>query len=145
MTEVMVGVFDDPGNPWCVKCWASKSEVSTKLIMLGTSQADIRCTGCGRVLGDTFPAEEATGLRIHLDIEENGGWEDLKELDKRGDLLWFTKPVMQIARLPRGMKGGASSVTIRIDLPDGKVLCVETSMKLFLGAADAFRAAEGKA
>lgn len=46
------------------------------------------------------------------------------------------------ARLPGGMKSGASSVTIRVDLPDGRVVLVETSLKMLGTVARAFEAAD---
>ena len=54
---------------------------------------------------------------------------------------------MSVARLAKGMSSGKSSVTFRIDLPDGRTVLGETSLALFQAAARAFRAveaAEGK-
>jgi hypothetical protein len=65
-----------------------------------------------------------------------------------GDNIWpdlskgYKKAVgIQIARLKGGMASGASSVTIRFDMPDGSIVLGQTTMKLFLAAARAF---EGK-
>jgi hypothetical protein len=51
------------------------------------------------------------------------------------------KPI-QIALLKAGMASGKPSVTIRIDLPDGKVVLAETSLALFLAAAEALAACD---
>lgn len=51
-------------------------------------------------------------------------------------------PPIQVARLPGGMVSGKSSVAIRIDLPDGRVVVAETSLALFLGAARVFQVRE---
>jgi hypothetical protein len=52
------------------------------------------------------------------------------------------KEGVTIARMPRGMASGASSVSITCNLPDGKHLLLEMSLALFEGAAAAFRGAE---
>lgn len=46
-----------------------------------------------------------------------------------------TSPPMQVARLSGGMVSGKSSVGIRIDLPDGRVVIAETSLALFTDVA----------
>jgi hypothetical protein len=51
------------------------------------------------------------------------------------------KPI-QIALLKAGMGSGKSSVTIRIDLPDGKIVLAETSLALFIAAAEALAACD---
>lgn len=49
-----------------------------------------------------------------------------------------------VARLTKGMQSGASSIMVRIELqpPRGSIVYAETSMKLFLTAADIFNAVE---
>lgn len=47
-----------------------------------------------------------------------------------------------IARLSHGMKSGSTSLMIRIDLPDGRVVLQETSLACFLAAARGLEAAE---
>ena len=46
-------------------------------------------------------------------------------------------PPIQIAALSAGMKSGAPSIAIRLDLPDGTVVLAETSLRLFQTAAAA--------
>ena len=71
---------------------------------------------------------------IHLVLEGEGAFADLADrgiIELDGD---FT-----IACLADGMESGRPSVAIRIDLPDGRVVIQETSMRLFLAAADGMR------
>ena len=49
------------------------------------------------------------------------------------------KPI-QVALLDSGMQSGRPSVTIRIDLKDGRTVLTETSLRLFVTAARAFAA-----
>ena len=44
-----------------------------------------------------------------------------------------------IAALEKGMKSGAPSVAIRIDLPDGRTVIQETSLKLWYTATRALK------
>lgn len=81
---------------------------------------------------------------ISLSIHAQGDacWEDLQSRTEQ--LIWLNSGAgLAIARLPRGMASGRSSVAIRVDLPDGRVVVAETSMALFLACAGAFKAAEG--
>lgn len=76
---------------------------------------------------------------IELDIVLNGDgcWPELSDRDvAKGERV-------AMAALGAGMVSGAPSVTIRIDLPDGRVVLAATSLKLLLTAADAFRARYG--
>ncbi len=65
-------------------------------------------------------------------ILEEPTWPDLA--DKRDQLTWLNGnddlPI-QIGALEGGMRGGAPSVAIRFDLPDGRIVVAETSLKLF--------------
>jgi hypothetical protein len=49
--------------------------------------------------------------------------------------------LVQLAMLREGTVGNRPSVTIRLDLPDGRVVLAQTSLRLFLAAAEVFRAA----
>ena len=51
--------------------------------------------------------------------------------------------MIQISGLDEGMSSGAPSVIIRLDIDDHRVVLAETSLKLFLTAADALRARFG--
>ncbi len=64
---------------------------------------------------------------------------DLK--DKADRIIHVTTP-WSVSRLKGGMKSGKSSVMIRIDLPDGRIVMAETSMELFQAAARAFKIAD---
>ena len=48
-----------------------------------------------------------------------------------------------VTALQGGMASGKPSVAFRIKLPDGKYVIAETSLGLFLSAADAFKARYG--
>lgn len=48
-----------------------------------------------------------------------------------------------VAALAGGMKSGAPSVFLQVALPDGSYVFAETSLALFLSAADAFKARHG--
>jgi hypothetical protein len=81
-------------------------------------------------------------LRVILD-DTNGAWPDLKL--RTEDIIHLSngaKP-MQMAGLSNGMGSGAPSVAVRIDLPDGKVVIAETSLRLLLTAADILKARFG--
>ncbi len=59
-------------------------------------------------------------------------WPDLA--DKAARLTWLSgndDPPIQIGALQGGMVGGRPSVAIRIDLPDGRIVVAETSLRLF--------------
>ena len=48
-----------------------------------------------------------------------------------------------VAALPSGMVSGRPSVSFLIDLPNGEAVMAETSLALFLTAADAIRGTYG--
>lgn len=70
-------------------------------------------------------------LQIHLDGD--GVWPDMTP-DKiiKGDLIG-------VSALAAGMDSGRASVSFRVELPDGKIVFCETTMRLFLNAANVFR------
>ncbi len=74
-------------------------------------------------------------MMIHL--EGDGVWKDLHGTPMRTD------NIAAVCALKGGMASGAPSVAIRIDLEDGTTVIGQTSMRLFLAAADAFRARYG--
>lgn len=74
---------------------------------------------------------------------EDAPWSDLKALhDSCGILLAMgnDNPALRIGGLPRGTKGGKTSVSIAVTLSDGSVVLTETTLVLFLAAADLLRA-----
>lgn len=80
-------------------------------------------------------------LHMGIILEGDDAWPELAEKKMEGTLV-HVEDSITVARLARGMHSGNSSVCIRLDLPDGKTVLAQTSMALFLGAADAFRARE---
>lgn len=83
---------------------------------------------------------------IDLFLDGDGCWRDLPQLISEGkviELMGNDAPSIQFAALPGGMQSGRTSVTIRIELPDGKVLLTETSLALLAGAVDTIRARYG--
>lgn len=79
-------------------------------------------------------------------LEGDGAWPDLYSEKPAKDLIFLSNnaPAIQVAALDGGMVGGKPSIAIRIDLPDGKVVVAETSMRLFFEAAGAFWARYGR-
>lgn len=65
------------------------------------------------------------------------------ELADGKTVLHHTKDKMQVTALLGGMSSGAPSVALRIDLEDGSVVIAETSLALFLTAADGLKAKYG--
>lgn len=75
--------------------------------------------------------------RLNISLEGDNCWPDLA--DKREQVIHITEG-FSVAALSGGMQSGKASVAVRIDLPDGTTVVAETSMRLFLTAADMFRA-----
>lgn len=69
-------------------------------------------------------------LEIHVDGD--GAWPDMKDKEV------IETQLRGIAALSDGMNSGRASVGLRIDLPDGRVVFAQTSMRLFLNAAKVF-------
>ncbi len=80
-------------------------------------------------------------LTIVLDIDDHSD-PNMRQVD-HSKVIHLSDAYMEVIRVPRGMQSGKSSVFIRIDLPDGRIVMAETSMALFLTAANAFAAKEG--
>jgi hypothetical protein len=77
-------------------------------------------------------------LNLVGDGDADGVWPDLA--DKT--VHHVTSPI-GIGALRGGMQSGAPSVAMRLELDDGSVVLAETSLVLFLSAADALRARFG--
>lgn len=75
---------------------------------------------------------------IKVILEGDSCWPELLDKLMVGKIIHLREGVLQIAGLSKGMKSGKPSISIRIDLPDGRVVLAETSMRLFLSAAEAF-------
>lgn len=80
---------------------------------------------------------------LHIHATGDGAWPDLLEILQRepARVVHLPDPVMHIASLPGGMTSGAASVCIRIDLPDGRIVLAETSLRLLRHAVEIFEAA----
>ncbi len=74
-------------------------------------------------------------------LDGNNCWNDLK--DKPDKIVHVTEGI-QIALLQTGMQSGKASVALRINLPDGRVVIVETSLALLSVTVGAFRAKRGE-
>lgn len=81
-------------------------------------------------------------VELEIIVGGDGCWPDLIEKLERGQLIHVTTG-MQVASLEKGMTSGKPSVSIRIDLPDGRTIVSETSLNLFLKAAEIFKARYG--
>lgn len=77
-------------------------------------------------------------LALQVIVDGDGCWSDLKSKE-----IIHVTDGLHVAGLAKGMKGGAPSIAIRVDLPDGRVVIAETSLKLFLTAADMLKARYG--
>lgn len=82
---------------------------------------------------------------VHLIIktEGDGCWPDLLKDDPRIIHLGNGAKPIQVAGLEGGMASGKPSLSIRLDLPDGKVVIAETSLAMLLTLADVFKARYG--
>lgn len=83
------------------------------------------------------------GLPLHIHGDQC--WPDLADMAARledGRVIHLRGEGLEMARLPGGMSSGNSSVTIRVNLPDGRVVLAETSLALLRMAVQAFDAAD---
>ena len=81
-------------------------------------------------------------LQITVNVEGDEAWPDL--LERNVIHLGNDAPPIRIGGLARGMTSGLTSVAICIILPDGRAVLAETSLRLFLMAADLLRARYGE-
>ena len=65
---------------------------------------------------------------IRVNTDGIGAWPDAKKA------MWLSDERIQIAALPAGMASGRASVAIRIDLPNGRVAIIQTSLRAFHAA-----------
>lgn len=75
---------------------------------------------------------------IHLSVHTDGDncWPDLV----KGEALFGR--IVSIARLPHGTEGDKSTVTVRVELPNGTTILAETTLALLEMAMAAFKGAE---
>lgn len=69
---------------------------------------------------------------LTVDMSGDGAWPDL--LKRNVIHLGNDAPPIQIAVLAGGMRSRKPSVSIRLDLPDGRVVVAETSARLLCTA-----------
>ncbi len=65
-------------------------------------------------------------LTFHPILEPEEHWSDL--LDKEVIYLGDEASPIEIVAMPEGMLLGQTSISMRLDLPDGRVVIVETSL-----------------
>lgn len=65
-------------------------------------------------------------LTFHTILEPEEHWSDL--LEKEVIYLGNEASPIEIAAMPGGMASGRTSISIRLDLPDGRVVIVETAL-----------------
>lgn len=74
----------------------------------------------------------------------DGQWPELLDKMKEGKVIHVAENgVIGVGGLAGGMTSGKPSVVLVIHLPDGRSVMAETSLRLFLMAADALRARFG--
>ena len=79
---------------------------------------------------------------MNINLEGDGVWPDLAEKAAAGQFV-SVKDTIGVACLPHGMLSGKPAVAFRLDLEDGTTVVAETSLALFLTAADAYKAKYG--
>jgi hypothetical protein len=82
---------------------------------------------------------------INLHLDGDACWPDLKGMSERladGRVIHLgnDSPPIGMALLAGGMVSGKPSVTLRLDLPDGRVVLAETSLELLTSAVRAMHA-----
>lgn len=70
---------------------------------------------------------------VQVILEGDNCWPDLQEKFRQQrvlDLMGNDVPAIQFAALPRGMASGRTSVTLRLDSPNGTVVLTELSLAM---------------
>lgn len=80
-------------------------------------------------------------LPLKVIADGDNCWPDLADKIERGEVIHLAGSGLELALLPGGMSSGAASVSLRVDLPDGRTVVCETSMALLECAVRAFQAA----
>lgn len=80
-------------------------------------------------------------IDIHIAEMGDGAWPDLAEKHAKG--LLIETEHLSVSGLPGGMASGKASIAFRFDLPDGRVVFAQSSLRAFLAVADALRARLG--
>jgi hypothetical protein len=75
---------------------------------------------------------------IDLRLDGEGAWPDLATLKRRGKLLEPSEDApIGLAALSSGMASGRASVAFRIDLPDGRTVFTQSSLRVVWNAVKA--------
>ena len=77
---------------------------------------------------------------IRLILDGDGAVADLA--GKRDTIIHLPDPTLTLIRLPHGMRSGATSLVIRIELPDGRAVLAETSLAAWQMATAGLKGAE---
>jgi hypothetical protein len=80
-------------------------------------------------------------IALTVKLDGDGAWPDLGAKTERG--LVAEASAIEMVGLDRGMVSGDPSVTMRLDLPDGRVTIAQTSLALLLTVTDALKARYG--
>lgn len=77
-------------------------------------------------------------LTFDIRLDGDGAWPDLLEKQRDGLLIHLGNgSTIGITALPDGMASGRASVALRFDLPDGRTLMAETSLRALFNATNA--------
>lgn len=79
---------------------------------------------------------------LRLNMIGDGCWPDLQGKIGTPHVIHLGNgaPAIGLAVLEHGLESGLPSITIRIDLPDGRVVLAETTARLFIQAGRAIAA-----
>lgn len=80
-------------------------------------------------------------IQTGIILDGDGCWPDARPDNPQCEFIEYPISI-DFARLRKGVQSGASSVTIRINRPDGTFVITQTSMKNFLAVAQAFQTKE---
>lgn len=76
---------------------------------------------------------------MHVDLRGNGAFKDFQNKE-----IIHLKSTIRVAALTSGLTSGKTSVAFGFELPDGRAVLAETSLKMFLTSADMLRAKFGE-
>lgn len=79
---------------------------------------------------------------MHIELDADGCWPDMQQAHLEGRVIETNE--ISVAALQSGMQSGGTSVAFRINLPDGRIVFAQTSLKLYMLAAELFRQRYGK-
>jgi hypothetical protein len=77
-------------------------------------------------------------LTLSIIMDGDSAWPDLKKKDESGELVQVSTG-LQIAVLSRVEKDAPTTVCLRVDLPDGRTVLAETTLRLLATAVRAFQ------